>query len=123
MPCDLTPGVGTVASPHCEDGPACLPRPGPPPAAGGAQLGTLGPHVYKPKGCALGSQTHSMWLPCPVLWTKCGMAYLYLHQRDKLLHPSFVLKLLLCLLYLFLTLWSPENFYDDYLFLFFTELF
>lgn len=51
------------------------------------------------------------------------MAYLYLHQRDKLLHSSFVLKPLLCLLYLFLTLWSPENFYDDYLFRLFTELF
>lgn len=46
MPHDLPPGVGTVASPHCEDGPAGQPRPGPPPAAGVAQLGALGPHFY-----------------------------------------------------------------------------
>lgn len=117
---DPPPGVGTVASPHCEDGPACQRRPGPLPAAGAAQLE---PHFYKPKGYAFGSQIQSMWLPGLVLWTRCGMAYLYLHQRDKLLHPFFVLKLLLHLLYQFLTFWSPGNFYDDYVFCLFTALF
>lgn len=79
MPHDLPPGVGTVASPHCEDDPACQPRAGPLPVTGTAQLEALGPHFYKPKGCALGGQTHCMWLPGLVLWTKCRMAYLYLH--------------------------------------------
>lgn len=31
-----------------------------------------------PKAVAFGSQPHSMWLPQLVLWTKRGMAYLYL---------------------------------------------
>lgn len=52
-------------------------------------------------------------------WLIC----IFLHQRDKLLHSFFVLKPLLHLLDLFLTLWSPGNFYDDYVFCLFTELF
>lgn len=54
----------------------------------------------KPNGCAFGSRTPSMWPPSLVLWTKQTMEWLFgvrifLHQRDKLWHSPFVLRLLL----------------------------
>lgn len=74
----------------------------------------------KPKGCALGSQTRSMWLPGLVSWTKQNVEWLlctFLHQRDKLSRSPFVLMPLLHSSHLFLTFWSPgNNFYSDYVF-------
>lgn len=67
----------------------------PAPAEGAAPLAAPGPQVYKPRGCAFGSQTHSMWLPGLVLRTKQSVEWLlciFLHQRDNLLHSPFVLK-------------------------------
>lgn len=89
----------------------------PAPATGAAPLAALGPHVYKPKGCAFGSQTHSMWLPGLVLWTKCGMASLYLSTpKGQTVAFTLCIKALLYSPYSFLTFWSPGNFYDDYVF-------
>lgn len=85
-----------------------------------ARLGPWAALFSKPKGCAFGSQTRSMWLPGLVLWTKRNMEWLlstFLHQRDKLSCSLFVLMPLLHSSHLFLTFWSPGNFfYNDYVF-------
>lgn len=62
--------------------------------------------------------------PSLVLWTKHGMASLYLSTpKDKLLRSPFVIKLLLHSPHSFLTFRSPGDFYGDYVFCLFTELF
>lgn len=94
LPPGLPPGVVQQLSPtvrmalHASRGLApagghISPRPSPPRAAGAAQLRLWGPHFYKPKGCAFGSQIHSMLLPGLVLWTKRGMASLYISTTPK----------------------------------------
>lgn len=142
IPCTIcSPAQGTGAQPHCEVGPACWPRPGPPPALGqmelaGASVSPAFPATCSRSSRACGSGASASANPkavhlaanpaacgCQVWfrgqsveWLLGVCLSLYTKGTDYCISP-FVLMLLLHSPYPFLTFWSPGNFsYDDCVF-------
>lgn len=138
---DLQPSTGTGAQPHCGVGPACWPRPGPPPALGqiqraGAPVCPAFPATCSRSSRACGSGASASANPkavhlaanpaacgCQVWfrgqsveWLLGVCVSLYTKGTDYCFSP-FVLMPLLHSPYPFLTFWSPGNFsYDDCVF-------
>lgn len=145
---NLQPSTGTGAQPHCEVGPACWPRPGPPPARGqiqwaGASVSPAFPATCSRSSRACGSGASASANPkavhlaanpaacgCQVWfrgqsveWLLGVCVSLYTKGTDYCISP-FVLMPLLHSPYPFLTFWSPGNFsYDDCVFWWFTNFF
>lgn len=139
--CDLQPSTGTGAQPHCEVGPACWPRPGPPSALGqmqraGASVSPAFPATCSRSSHACGSGASAsanakavhlaanpaacgcqVWFRGQsVEWLLGVCISLYTKGTDYCISP-FVLMPLLHSPYPFLTFWSPGNFsYDDCVF-------